>query len=97
MDKYGRSLFWCVGASCMLIVAHLIFLGNANDVCCPGSHVLARGLGLPAPRPHEPSLGPGAASLTLSLSPAGVHRDCLNGLMRAFLSVESLEMISKSY
>jgi MFS family permease len=35
VDKYGRSLYWCAFASSMLIVAHVIFLGNANEVCAP--------------------------------------------------------------
>lgn len=33
VGKYGRSLWWCAAASLMLIVAHVIFLGNANGVC----------------------------------------------------------------
>lgn len=32
IDRYGRSLWWCSGASAMLIVAHILFLGNANEV-----------------------------------------------------------------
>eukprot|EP01134_Creolimax_fragrantissima_P002514 CFRG2514T1 len=31
VDKQGRALYWCAAASLMLLVAHVVFLGNAND------------------------------------------------------------------
>ncbi|KNC73916.1 hypothetical protein SARC_13525, partial [Sphaeroforma arctica JP610] len=31
VDKYGRALYWCGSASVMLLIAHVVFLGNAND------------------------------------------------------------------
>lgn len=31
IDKFGRSIFWIILSSGMLVVAHVMFLGNANE------------------------------------------------------------------
>jgi len=31
IDKFGRSVWWIILSSAMLVVAHLMFLGNANE------------------------------------------------------------------